>query len=166
MRNPIPYSLARFNPLAVKWNVCHDSRVMQNQIRTIAQEISSRLVAIRNCEQSNNQEWLERHSATLKDLIAELPGGSGIDCGTKLDRDASHGEKLVLLTSFHHMNENGMYDGWTEHKVIVTPSFSGLDIRITGRDRNEIKEYLHEVYYIALSASVPARVFEKDKVSA
>lgn len=44
-----------------------------------------------------------------------------------------------------------MYDGWTDHTVIVTPSLrSGFDIRITGRDRNQTKEYLYEVFDSAL----------------
>lgn len=49
-------------------------------------------------------------------------------------------------------NENGMYDGWTQHSIIVRPSFvHGLDITITGKDRNQIKEYLHDVYFSALT---------------
>ena len=48
----------------------------------------------------------------------------------------------------------GMYDGWTEHELHVTPSFGGIDLRITGRDRNETKGYLYDVYAIALQAEI------------
>lgn len=53
------------------------------------------------------------------------------------------------------MNENGMYDGWTEHKAIIKPSLVfGLDLKITGRDRNGIKEYLHDTFMQALTDEV------------
>jgi len=40
-----------------------------------------------------------------------------------------------------------MYDGWTEHKIIVTPSLmAGFNLQITGKDKGQIKEYLCEVY--------------------
>lgn len=75
------------------------------------------------------------------------PSGSGIDAGTTFNFDESKVEKLVFNTSFHHMNENGFYDGLTEHKVIVTPSFCMYPaVRITGRDRNFIKDYLADVF--------------------
>jgi hypothetical protein len=83
-----------------------------------------------------------------------LPSGSGIDCGTELDRAACKPGKLVFTFSYHHMNEAGMYDGWTEHTLIVTPSFDGIDLRITGRDRNQVKEYLYDIYHNDLTQEV------------
>jgi len=119
-------------------------------------ELARLVAAIRNCEKSNNQEWLGRHTARLKTLVQEeMPSGSGIDNGTKIDLDASTPDKLVFEVGFHHMNDGGMYDGWTEHRIIVTPSLAfGFDLRITGKDRNEIKEYLNDVYYSALNETV------------
>ena len=85
----------------------------------------------------------------------DLPSGSGWDCGTKLDYEKSNPDKLVFYGSYHHMNENGMYDGWTEHTIIVTPSLAfGFDVKITGRDRNDIKDYLGEMFQHALSEPV------------
>jgi hypothetical protein len=61
----------------------------------------------------------------------------------------------VIDTSFHHMNENGMYDGWTDHQIIITPSFiSGFDIRVTGRNMKGIKEYLIDLFHYVLSKEV------------
>lgn len=72
-----------------------------------------------------------------------LPSGSGIDSGVKFEIDKSAPEKLVFSVPFHHMDENGYYDGWTTYKMTVKPSFwSGFDIKITGRDKNDVKEYL------------------------
>jgi hypothetical protein len=54
----------------------------------------------------------------------------------------------VFKTSFHHMNTHGYYDGWTDHIVTVRPDMmSGIRISITGKDRNQIKDYIHEVFY-------------------
>lgn len=52
------------------------------------------------------------------------------------------------------MNENGYYDGWTEHTVTVVPTFDGVDIRIGGRNRNDIKEYMHQTFDQALRTDV------------
>lgn len=98
-----------------------------------------------------NNEWLDRHETTLDQIEEMLPSGSGIDCGTKIDRDKTTGSKIVLTMSYHHMNDNGFYVGWTDHTITITPSFDGIDVAIGGRNRNNIKDYLHEVYYHALS---------------
>jgi hypothetical protein len=115
---------------------------------------ASALDALSNCIARGNTEWQSRWEAKLDALTKDfMPSGSGIDSGTKMDLEASLRDpsRLVFTTAFHHMNEAGMYDGWTEHKVVVSPSLMfGFDLKITGRDRNDIKEYLHEVYSLAL----------------
>lgn len=97
--------------------------------------------------EDNRTIWAE----LLDTIMQTAPSGSGIDSGTQLDEDKSSANRLVFLMPFHHMNENGMYDGWTEHTCIVTPIFGGFDVRITGRNRNGIKDYLGEVYQYWLS---------------
>lgn len=116
------------------------------------QKLASLVVARRNCIKSGNSEWEGRHEDEILSLVKDkMPSGSGIDTGTKIDLDASTGEKLVFNCSYHHMNEHGYYDGWTEHKVTVRPCFSGIDITISGRNRNEIKDYLADCYYLSLT---------------
>lgn len=113
----------------------------------IAQTVDAR----KRCLESGNADWASRHLGTLQECAECLPSGSGFDSGTSIDLDKSGGEKLVFDTSFHHMDENGFYDGWTQHTVTVTPSFVlGLRLRISGRDRNGIKDYIHESFDIAL----------------
>lgn len=101
-------------------------------------------------------EWFDKHEDRILQLVKDhMPYGSGFDSGTGIDLDASHGEKLVFTTSYHHMDDNGYYDGWTEHVVTVTPSFSGgYRIRISGRNRNEIKDYIHESFDYSLGTDV------------
>lgn len=101
-----------------------------------------------------SDEWFEKWSNRIDELMDMMPSGSGFDSGTKIDLYTSHAEKLVFTTAFHHMHESGMYDGWTEHTVIVTPSFSGFNIRISGRNRNGIKEYIHECFSAGLMSEV------------
>ena len=117
--------------------------------------LSSKLNAVENCIARNNLEWLSRHQDRISSLVKDfMPSGSGIDCGTKLCEESTS-EKLTFDVAFHHMDEHGGYDGWTEHKVIVTASLQfAFSLKITGRDRNRIKEYLHEVYHYALSQMV------------
>lgn len=129
---------------------------MEDNQKPLYQRIAHLLNAVSNCERSSNAEWKEKHSDRINELVKEhMPSGSGFDNGTELDWDRSTDEKLVFNTSFHHMDEHGYYDGWTEHTVIVTPSLSwGLSLRITGRDRNDIKEMIHEQFSYALTTLV------------
>lgn len=119
--------------------------------RPVYREIASVIQAIKNCRAAGNNEWLDRHEATLARIEKQLPSGSGIDSGTTIERDECTPDRIVLSCGFHHMNECGMYDGWTQHEIVIRPTFDGIDVRITGRDRNGIKEYLGDVYYYALS---------------
>jgi hypothetical protein len=94
-------------------------------------------------------------SAELRQIMKDFaPSGSGIDCGTTLASDST-AQKLIFDVSFHHMDKMGGYDGWTEHKVIVTPSLAmDYDLRITGKNRNDIKTYLYDVYSGFLSQQI------------
>lgn len=123
--------------------------------RKLVEHLASALDAWQRCKQTGNEEWEDKHYARIIELCDNhLPSGSGIDNGTTLDFDRSKPERLVLTTAYHHMTE-GFYDGWTDHQVVVKPSFVfGLDINVTGRNRNDIKEYLAEVFQSALSEEI------------
>lgn len=117
--------------------------------------IARALGCVERAQASGNTEWVDHYRDRLRKLVsAHMPSGAGIDCGTKLD-DSSRPERLVFTFSFHHMDENGMYDGWTEHTCVVTPSLEwGLVLHITGRNRNDVKDYLHETFNHCLTAEV------------
>lgn len=116
--------------------------------------IAQLLETIHHCEEISHP-WLSRHEQTLADLCEEhLPSGAGFDAGTKLD-DSSTPQRLVFITSFHHMNDAGYYDGWTEHTVIVSPSLAcGYELKVTGRDRNGVKEHIGEAFADFLDTDV------------
>ncbi|WP_154316324.1 hypothetical protein [Burkholderia pseudomallei] len=116
--------------------------------------IASTLATIERCK-STRSPYLPSHEVRLGKLLDMLPSGSGLDSGTQLLEDECKSNKLVFQADFHHMNGHGMYDGWSEHHVIVTPSLdTGAVIRITGRNRNSIKDYLHDVFHHALFQEV------------
>lgn len=120
----------------------------------LIEKIHRTIQAMRNAKASGNTEWVERYGDALDAMESDLPRGSGIDRGTRLDLERCRDNRVVFDVSFHHMDDNGYYDGWTDHKIVVTPEFGGFDIRITGRDRNGIKDYLRDVYAHALGEEV------------
>jgi hypothetical protein len=124
--------------------------------RYVYSEIASLVQARLNCGQPGNKEWFETHTERIEAIVKEhMPSGSGFDSGTKIDLEVSQVDKLVFRTAYHHMNEVGMYDGWTEHTVTVTPSLlHGFHLRISGRDRNDIKEYIADTFSEALQTEV------------
>jgi len=135
----------------------------------VYQRIANLLQARENCEQSGNSEWHARHGQEIQRVARDfLPRGSGFDSGTTVDLDllpvssvpfrvgASTPEKIILDTSFHHMNSDGYYNGWTEHRCVVRPSLAhGFTLSVGGRDRRGIKEEIGDCLRAALDAEIP-----------
>jgi hypothetical protein len=118
------------------------------------QELAQLLIARSNCLASKHAEWASKHEDKILALVKDhMPSGSGFDCGTGFDLDKSTPDKLVFNTSFHHMADCGMYDGWTEHTITVKPSLAfGFTLRITGKNRNDIKSIISEDFDNALNS--------------
>lgn len=127
-------------------------------MRKLYQILAAKIQARLNCIRAGNEVWELTHRHEIEALVKNrMPSGSGVDCGTKIDLDESEPNRLVFTFSYHHMDSNGFYDGWTEHRVIVTPDLAfGFNLKITGRDRNQIKEYLTEIYSEALEHGIAA----------
>ena len=121
--------------------------------QSLVSAFATLIQARENCVESGNDDWFGRHTYRAEKLAREfLPSGSGFDSASYIDLAESKPNRLVFSTSYHHMNDGGFYDGWSEHNVIVTPSLTcGFDLRITGRDRREIKDYIAECFESALS---------------
>ena len=91
---------------------------MTTHYEPLYQRLATLCDAAIHCHNTDNEEWHQRHIERACHLVAmNLPCGSGFDNGTNLDFDKSHQNRLVFTTAFHHMDESGMYDGWTEHEV-------------------------------------------------
>ena len=60
-------------------------------------------------------------------------------------------KRIVIDTAYWHPNDNYETGLWTDHQVVITPSFEGeIKIRVTGKNVDNIKEYLEEVFCKAL----------------
>lgn len=122
----------------------------------VYQRIAQIADAYHRSVERGNQEWADKHEETLGKLADDyLPHGPGFDAGTAIDLAKSSVKKVVLTTSYHHMDENGFYAGWTDHTVTVLPNLAfEFDLRISGRDRNGWKDYAYEVFYNDLTAEL------------
>lgn len=111
--------------------------------------------------QGNEERFVTMWTPVLEEINSRLPRGSGFDAGSHLDVDASTQTRLVFVTAFHHMDDYGMYDGWTHHSVIVTPTFDGFSVRITGQNKRDIKDHIAHCFHDILSDYVKT-AFNKD----
>lgn len=98
---------------------------------------------------------LRRDNTQVDDFSRNhLPSGSGIDSGCKVDLVRSTPNRVVVSFGYHHMDD-GSYNGWTHHELIITPDLRyGFKIRITGPDRNQTKEYLYDLFYNCLNEEI------------
>jgi len=112
-------------------------------------QIAQSLHAMQTC----TPEFKAKHEIIIQNVLETLPHGSGIDSDWGLS-EKSNPNKIILYNSYHCMNENGMYDGWIDFTVTVTPSLiHDYDIKVTGNfsQRNykysDIKDYLAQIMY-------------------
>ena len=118
--------------------------------------IAYTLAAYQRCIETGNKEWEDKHGDLLEEFQGNYyPSGSGFDRGTILDLEKSTPNKLVFHTAFHHMNDNGYYIAWTDHEITVKPNLAfDIDITISGKNRNEIKEVIHQEFHNCLTQEV------------
>lgn len=111
--------------------------------------------ARRNCESSGNREWEDRWYDRIRSIQRNfLPSGSGFDTGTEIDMDST-AKQIKLAVGFHHMDDGGSYDGWTDHIIYVRPNLAHrIDLSISGRNRNDIKSYIGDTFHAALDAGI------------
>jgi len=111
--------------------------------RALAVSIEAR----KNCIEKNNTEWQEKHEDNIDNTIDTAPSGSGFDNGTEIILEKCSRKQLVFSTAFHHMNENGYYTNWTEHTITIKPDLLfGFTIHVSGKNQNQIKEYIEDTF--------------------
>lgn len=118
--------------------------------RKLYRQIASLIDARLRCEKTGNVVWHREHEKRLDEIAMNcLPHGSGIDNGTTIDLDKSTGEKIVINSSYHTMDENGYYGPWIDFTVTVTPSLiSECRLNISGRfgQDQDLKDHLCDVF--------------------
>ena len=116
--------------------------------------LATALDSLTRCQKNGNEEWADKWTNRIADIMDTAPSGSGIDSGTTLSEN-SHGERLLFWVDYHYMNDVGMYVSWTNHSVAVTPSLVlGYVLTVGGSDRDDICEYLAEVFSAWLDSPV------------
>lgn len=136
--------------------------------RRIYEVLNTAVSAKRNCMKIDrvNTEWENKWDDLIRHIEKNyLPSGSGFDAGTKVDEDACvNNRKIVLTFSYHHMDEHGYYDGWTEHKAVILPCFDGIEVHIKGalpRKYRHDKEYFGDTMHNALVATISSDEVER-----
>jgi len=129
--------------------------------------IAARVATIAHLEKRGGEchiPVIERQQDEIDRVVkAFMPSGSGFDNGTHFDYDKSTEAKLVFHVGFHHMHESGMYDGWTNHVVTIESSFTSPNIKISGRDKQGIKDYIADCFLAAISEPITEEWDKEDK---
>lgn len=120
--------------------------------QTMAAAFASVQEALDNCKKSGNTEWLERWRLRFAKLVDHVPTWSGMPLEPSDVEVTSAAIRYEV--SYHHMNDTGYYDGWTEHTVVVRPAFESVDVRVSGRNRQDVKELIHEAVNYAFTRRV------------
>ena len=135
--------------------------------RKVYQELASRILAQNNCIESDNWEWEEKHGNVAGYIVENyLPSGSGISEIEEISF-AGH-DKIVFHSSYHLMDENGMYDGWLKFKVVVKPSLvCGITVDVIGNFSQKggkysyLKDYLTEEFDRQLQTEIDIKEVAK-----
>lgn len=125
--------------------------------RKLYQEMANLILARQNCIKSGNATWEINHENKLLELLNELPHGSGLDYTWQYDFTKSNQDKIVLLMSFHAMDDNGYYDGIIDFKVTITASLThDINMAITGNfgKHQDIKDYLYDILHYAFTSDI------------
>lgn len=127
-------------------------------MNTIGAQLARLADARLRCIEKNVPNWKEIHTRTINKIMEEkMPHGSGIDGGNRFDFERSNGRKLIIHSSYHKMDENGMYDGWIDYNIVVTANLMfGLNVNIVGNFGRDyyLKEMLAQRYWNALEEEV------------
>ena len=113
-----------------------------------------------------SEDFRDKREAVLEIIQKEcLPSGSGIDSGCRItvkDLATRGRESFEITFGFHFMDEYGYYDGWEDYRLVVRPSLlTLLDLKIVGKNRNDIKDYLYDTFDSALREGLPEYVRDR-----
>ena len=100
----------------------------------------------------SQKNWAKR-AKELSLLQELLPNGNGIRGQEGLAEilPESTKKRIVIYTTYWHPNDSYETSRWTAHQVIITPSFEReINIRITGKNKDNVKDYLHDIFREAL----------------
>ena len=110
-----------------------------------------------NCIKNKNDDWIDKWDEEIDEIIDNLPHGSGIDGKTEIDLDKSNSNRIVIHSEFHHMNDGGFYDGWSNFTIVIKPSLAfDFDLEIKGAfgKYQDTRGYLEELFGTTFASMV------------
>lgn len=122
----------------------------------VIDQIASICSDLQRCNASEMRTHLQR----LADIEANLlPHGGGIDADVYVDSEISNDGCVVIVLSYHVMNDVGFYTHWRDYTVIVTPTFQDIHVHVdvTGAEDDEsaLLDYISDVFYEHLVRGIP-----------
>jgi len=120
--------------------------------------LAEAMQSLRNCEASKPTSpsggWATRWANVVRELVSSLPHGSGFDSDPRISLQQSKPDRIVIDGSFHKMDSNGYYCGWSDFRVTVKPTFDGIDVDARGAGSTDLNDYIAETYRHALCEHV------------
>lgn len=138
----------------------------RRKTRPLYSVLACKINAYANCKEKwtgdkdSTYEWMEKHEDMIEHLCQEhLPHGLGFDNESIIVMDkCKNGNELCIRSSFHVMNENGMYDGWVDFTMTVKPcllfSFYLTIKGKFGKKHQHLKDYIQEIFEEALDKQI------------
>ena len=107
---------------------------------------------IDNYKSSDHTDWAAFHEEKLAKLCRDhLPRGIGV-FGVSVA--ATTDTKAVFYCLYRHTDKHGYFVCNTAYRIVVRPTFTGLAIRVLGRNKYNVKEYLADQFRDALERIV------------
>lgn len=92
---------------------------------------------------------------TVRHLEKHLPHGSGFNNGTLIEIEKCNAMRLVIVTNFHKMDENGLYGGWNKYTIKLYPSFlQDYTYLIQGRENQGLRSFVADEILDSLEQEV------------
>jgi hypothetical protein len=120
---------------------------------------------------SSSEYWKDIWEQDLEHLERNyLPSGSGFDAGCSINLVETKVNRLVIDFDYHHMDQNGYYNGWSHNQLILTASLVwDFDIRIVNRKgghriQSYDRDYFIDVFNYALNQELDiTELFNKSR---
>lgn len=106
------------------------------------QVLSAKLVARKNCIESGNSAWIDRHTKAIHKLLDWLaPNANFVFHEADGDNNA-----ITLSGEWHKMDSNGYWSGWHDFDMRIRAGFVYHDVELNGPTLDEDDcDYLIEV---------------------
>ena len=115
---------------------------MNINIKPLYSHFANTFIALRNCMDSGNEEWKDKHGERIAEMLSLMPSGSGFDSPVQIEE--CNDSLLSFIAPFHHMDCSGGYSGWSHTRIDVVPSLAhGISVELTCVF-DETEGYLYE----------------------